>query len=82
YLRKNIIHVYAFVAQHLNADEVLPIFVQYINDEFKEIRLLCIHGISKLKSQAASKPLQNLIKYEEDAEVKNFAIRILNELRN
>lgn len=80
HLRKNIISVFAFLAQHLQREEVLPIFIKYLNDAYKDIRIVCLHGISKLKSEEVLQPLSDLVEIEPDEQVKNFAQKIIESL--
>lgn len=78
--RRNILRVFAFIALHLEVDEIKWIFLKYLNDSFSGVRIACLQGIQKIKLKEAVPIIEKLLENEKDERVKNYATTVLNEL--
>lgn len=82
YLRANILKVFLFVSHHLQKEEIAPIFIKYMHDEYFMVRLLCIRGLEKLKLIETIPILNELLQKEKNDQVKNIGLDVLEKLKS
>lgn len=90
YLRYNILRIFRFCIIFRNIlypqigdieNELKPYFIEYLFDDFKNVRSICIAGLETLQHEDTVSILEKYISFETDAQLKDLAISVLYNIK-